>query len=51
MRILNADIFPANCHSAPYCRLDTSLLSAVQQGAERRPASKVISFNISHFFL
>jgi hypothetical protein len=41
MRILNADIFPANCHSAPCCRLDTSLLSAIQQGAERRSASKV----------
>ena len=32
---------PANCHSAPCCRLDTSLLSAAHQGAERRSARKV----------
>ena len=36
-----ANTFPANRHSAPCCWLDTSLLSAGQQGAERRSASKV----------
>ena len=41
MRILNADTFPANRHSATCCRLDTSLLSAGHQGAERRSARKV----------
>jgi hypothetical protein len=35
MNILIADTFPANRHSPTGCRLDTSLLSAVQQGAER----------------
>ena len=30
-----ANTFPANRHSPTGCRLDTSLLSAVQQGAER----------------
>ena len=33
--------FPANRHSPPSCRLDTSLLSTTQQGAERRSARKV----------
>ena len=32
---------PANRHSPPCCRLDTSLLSAGDQGAERRSARKV----------
>ncbi len=41
MRILNADTFPANRHSPTGCRLDTSLLSTAQQGAERRSARKV----------
>ena len=36
-----ANTFPANRYSPPCCRLDTSLLSAGQQGAERRSASKV----------
>ena len=36
-----ANTFPANRYSPPSCRLDTSLLSAGQQGAERRSASKV----------
>ena len=31
----------ANRHSPPCCRLDTSLLSAAHQGAERRSACKV----------
>ena len=34
--------FPANRRSAPCCRLDTSLLSSAQQGAECRSASKVM---------
>ena len=51
INILTANTFPANRHSAPCCRLDTSLLSAAQQGAECRSARKVISFNISLFFL
>ena len=34
-------LFPANRHSATGCRLDTSLLSATQQGAECHSASKV----------
>ena len=33
--------FPANRHSPTGCRLDTSLLSATHQGAERRSARKV----------
>jgi hypothetical protein len=37
----NVNTFPANRHSATGCRLDTSLLSAGQQGAERRSARKV----------
>jgi hypothetical protein len=41
INILTANTFPANRHSPPCCRLDTSLLSAGQQGAERRSASKV----------
>ena len=41
--ILTADTFPADSHSPTGCRLDTSLLSAVQQGAERRSARKVTS--------
>ena len=41
MNILTADTFPANRHSATCCRLDTSLLSAGHQGAERRSARKV----------
>ena len=36
-----ANTFPANRHSPPCCRLDTSLLSTGQQGAERRSARKV----------
>ena len=41
--ILIEDItFPANRHSAPCCRLDTSLLSAGDQGAKRRSARKVM---------
>ena len=51
INILTANTFPANRHSPPCCRLDTSLLSAAQQGAEHRSARKVISFNISLFFL
>jgi hypothetical protein len=35
---------PADRHSAPCCRLDTSLLSAGQQGAERRSDRKVTIF-------
>ncbi|MBQ3767787.1 MAG: hypothetical protein II866_02170 [Prevotella sp.] len=35
-RVLPPNTFPANRHSAPCCRLDTSLLSVGQQGAERR---------------
>ncbi|MBQ3768533.1 MAG: hypothetical protein II866_05995 [Prevotella sp.] len=31
-----ANTFPANRYSPPCCRLDTSLLSTGQQGAERR---------------
>ena len=37
----NPNTFPANHHSPPCCRLDTSLLSVTQQGAERRSANKV----------
>ncbi len=40
---IDSNTFPANRCSAPCCRLDTSLLSAGQQGAERRSASKVTS--------
>jgi len=36
------DTFPANRHSPTGCRLDTSLLSTGQQGAERHAASKVM---------
>ena len=48
---LTFTLLSANCHSAPCCRLDTSLLSAVQQGAERRPASKVkrLTFELMGF--
>ena len=42
INILTANTFPANRRSPPCCRLDTSLLSAAQQGAERRSASKVM---------
>ena len=45
---LTFTLLSANCHSANCCRLDTSLLSAVQQGAERRPASKV-TLSASYF--
>ena len=38
---LTFTLLSANCHSAPCCRLDTSLLSAAHQGAERRSARKV----------
>jgi hypothetical protein len=38
---LIAVTFPAVCHSTPCCLLDTSLLSAGDQGAEHRSASKV----------
>ena len=41
MHILTDDTFPANRHSPTGCRLDTSLLSTAQQGAERRSARKV----------
>ncbi|MBQ3768599.1 MAG: hypothetical protein II866_06335 [Prevotella sp.] len=40
--LLCAVTFPANRHSPPCCRLDTSLLSATHQGAERRSARKVM---------
>ena len=43
INILTANTFPANRHSPPCCRLDTSLLSAAHQGAERRSARKVTS--------
>jgi hypothetical protein len=48
---LTFTLLSANCHSAPCCRLDTSLLSAAQQGAERRPASKVkrLTFELMGF--
>jgi len=36
-----ANTFPADCHSPTGCRLDISLLSTTQQGAERRSARKV----------
>ena len=48
---LTFTLLSANRHPPLCCRLDTSLLSTAQQGAERRSARKVISFNISHFFL
>ena len=35
------DTFPANRNSPTGCRLDTSLLSTAQQGAEHRSARKV----------
>ena len=38
---LTFTLLSANCHSANCCRLDTSLLSAAHQGAERRSARKV----------
>ena len=38
---IDSNTFPANRCSAPCCRLDTSLLSVGQQGAERRSARKV----------
>ena len=40
---IDSNTFPANRYSPPSCRLDTSLLSAGQQGAERRSARKVTS--------
>ena len=48
INILTSNTFPANRHSPPCCRLDTSLLSAAQQGAEHRSASKVISFKAAY---
>ena len=42
INILTANTFPANRRSPPCSRLDTSLLSAAQQGAECRSASKVM---------
>ena len=42
INILTANTFPANRHSPTGCRLDTSLLSTAQQGAEHRSARKVM---------
>ena len=38
---LTITLLPVNRHPPPCCRLDTSLLSTGQQGAERRSARKV----------
>ncbi len=48
---LTFTLLSANCHSANCCRLDTSLQSTTQQGAERRSASKVkrLTFELMGF--
>ena len=47
---INSDTLPANRRSSPSCRLDTSLLSSVHQGAEHRSVSKVMGRNLCTLF-